>query len=233
MSDLFLRIIKHLLPNAKAWRLVTDKTLRQFFEGLSGVGADVREFIDLVWADIDPQQTRQLELWEEQFGLSNTPLTEQQRRDRVEAAWAEVGGQDPRYIQDTLQAAGFDVYVHEWWEPATNPPVARNPLLVIGTPGSVVYVVGCNETLAFCGEVEAEAGNTANPLGYLLINKTPDRQNEPVPALAAEWPYMFYIGGQTYGTQATVDAARRDEFEALCLKICPTQLWLGVMVTFA
>ena len=34
----FLRVFKHLLPNARAWRITVDKKLRQFFEGLSGVG---------------------------------------------------------------------------------------------------------------------------------------------------------------------------------------------------
>ena len=75
---MFLRIFQHLLPNAKAWRITTDKQLRQFFEGLTGVGSDVRTFIDLVYKDIDPQETRELDAWEVQFGLPNTLTIEQE-----------------------------------------------------------------------------------------------------------------------------------------------------------
>ena len=60
----WLNIYKHLLPRAKAWRLTIEKQLRQFFEGLSTFLADAREFIDLVWLDIFPQQTRELDQWE-------------------------------------------------------------------------------------------------------------------------------------------------------------------------
>ena len=111
-------MITHLLPNARAWRLTITKTLRSFFEGLTYIWTDPREFIDLVWKDIDPATTRELDMWEEQFDLPNRGLTESERRDRLAAAWKASGGQSPRYLQDTLQAAGFEVYIHEWWDPA-------------------------------------------------------------------------------------------------------------------
>ena len=261
----FLRVFKHLLPNARAWRITVDKKLRQFFEGLSGVGGDVKAFFDGVWLDIFPQTTRELDAWETQWGLRDTGLTEQQRRDRLDATWKALGGQDPRYIQDTLQANGFDVYVHEWWEPGTNPPVVRNPLLHIRRgSGLPSFTVECDMPLAQCGEPTAEAGEGVGPTGYPLVNKifitAPDilplcgeelaACGEPdalcgnyfqfrfelreyiVPADPNTWPYFLYIGGETFGDLAQVDPKRRDEFEALCLKICPAQQWLGIIVEF-
>jgi len=117
-----INIFKHLLPNARAWRITIDKTLRRFFEGLTGIGEDVKDFFDLVWSDLNPQLTRELDAWENQFGMLDTGLNEQGRRDRIDGAWKALGGQSPRYIQDTLQAAGFDVYVHEWYEPSVQHP---------------------------------------------------------------------------------------------------------------
>jgi len=104
--SLFFRVIEHLLPSARAWRLSAEKCLKKFFEGFTGLGDDSKLFIDQVWEDIDPQLTRQLDLWDRQFGLPSSGLTEQERRDRLEARWKAKGGQDPRYIQDTLQTAG-------------------------------------------------------------------------------------------------------------------------------
>ncbi len=269
---MFLRVIKHLLPNAKAWRITAEKNLRNFFEGLAPIGDGVKAFYDRVWLEIFPQTTESLDAWDEQFGLRETNITEQERRDRLAATWKAVGGQDPRYIQDTLRANGFDVYVHEWWVPGTEPApgdkqcvTPRSPLTVLRREFTGADLkVDCGEPLAQCGESFAEAGNGANPLGYPLVNKV--FQSQPdlvtlcgeaeaacgeaeaacgnyfkfrevlrdyiVPADPTKWPYFLYIGGENFGTIAQVDPKRRDEFEALCLKICPTQQWLGVLVEY-
>jgi len=269
---IFLRVFKHLLPRARAWRITVDKKLRQFFAGLSGVGKDVKTFFDGVWLDIFPETTGELDAWEQQFGLRSTGLTEAQRRDRLGASWKALGGQDPKYIQDTLQANGFDVYVHEWWEPGTEPApgvhgsaTPRNPLMWLRREFTgVSLLVECGEPNALCGESFAQAGNSLSPAGYPLVNKIyisePDlitlcgepaaEAGEPeaicgnyftfrfrfkeyiVPRDPDKWPYFLYIGGETFGTLAQVDPKRKDEFEALCLKICPAQQWLGILVEY-
>ena len=269
---IFLRVFKHLLPQARAWRLTVDKRLRQLFQGLAGSAADVRVFVDRVWSDLLPQQTRELSEWETQWGLRGVGLNEQQRRDRLAAAWRALGGQDPRYIQDTLQANGFDVYVHEWWEPGSEPALGvqacatpRNPLLYLrrdstGRP----ILVECGELFAECGEPSAEAGNSLSPAGYPLVNRvfptTPGlialageefmlageeeaesgqyegfqigELNYAIPNDAATWPYFLYIGGRDFPELAVIDPKRRQEFEGLCLKICPLQQWIGILVTY-
>lgn len=268
----FLRVFKHLLPNARAWRITVDKKLRRFFEGLSGVGSDVKTFFDEIWLDILPGTTREIDTWEQQFGLRDTGITEQERRDRLAATWRALGGQSPRYIQDTLQANGFDVYVHEWWTPGTEPApgakqcvVPRSPLMYLRREFTKTQVgAECDEPLARCGEDFAQAGNGVEPRGYPLVNKvfraTPDllplcgkptvEAGEPeaicgnyfrfvetlrpytVTSDPTKWPYFLYIGAENINDIARVDPSRRDEFEALCLKICPAQQWLGILVEY-
>jgi len=53
-----------------------------------------------------------------------------------------------------------------------------------------------------------------------------------IPNDPTKWPFFLYIGGENFPDQATVPQARRDEFEDLCLKICPTEQWLGILVTY-
>ena len=261
---MFLRLFKHLLPNAKAWRLTVDKQLRQFFDGLSGLGSDIRLFFDLIYLDLFPETTRDIASWERQFGLANTLTDEQERRDRLAATWQAVGGQSPRYIQDTLRAAGFDVYVHEWWElPVVGSPVARNPLLYLDD-GSGGFTLLMNDGAADTqdGDAESQDGSTGGPTGFPLVNKisesslgsigdgaasmndgAEDAQDGEattdytqkvyiIPTDPTKWPYFLYIGGQTFPDHATVSTSRKNEFETLCLKICPTQQWLGMLITY-
>lgn len=265
-------LYQHVLPLAKAWRTTIDKPLTRFFKGLGDSSQDVRDNFDGVFDDTYPQTTRALSEWEFEFGLPDTGLTEQQRRDRLDAAWKAQGGQSPAYIQETLRANGFDVYVHDWWEPGTEPAVGvkacvtpRNPLLYLRKEFTQVdLLVECGELLAECGELLAECGNSTQPLGYPLVNKVPETvpnvltlcgeafmecgeeeaecgdfdgfsqapKNYIVPNDPTKWPYFLYIGGQTFGDMAQVTPPRKDEFEALCLKICPAHLWLGMLVEY-
>lgn len=268
----FFRVLKHLLPDARAWRLVVDKRLRQLFVGLSGSGDAAKKFYDDVFLDIFPGTTRELPEWERQFGLQASGLSEVARRERLAATWKALGGQSPRYIQDTLRARGFDVYVHQWWVPGTEPEVGvsgaatpRNPLFVIRREfKDAAILVECGEALAACGEDFAEAGNSVNPRGYPLVNKILETVADVIPLCGEEvaacgeevaacgnftqyreevkpyivprdpekWPYFLYIGGENFGDIAQVTPSRKDEFEALCLKICPAQQWLGILVEY-
>ncbi len=270
---MWLSIFKHLLPRGKAWCITTSKNLRRFFDGLSqGIGPTFKSFFDGVWLDIFPSTTRQLEEWEDQWGLIRTGLTEQQRRDRLSATWKALGGQDPQYIQDILQANGFNVYVHEWWVPGTEPTIGSNECAQPRSP--ILYLrreftnstsgVECDEPLALCGEDFALAGNGVEPRGYPLVNRTFRTEQDTIPlcgeeiALAGEdqvlcgnyeqfrtdfqnyivpmdpdkWPYFLYIGAEDINDIAQVDPNRREEFETLCLKICPAQQWLGILVEY-
>ena len=268
----FLNVFKHLLPRAKAWNLTKNKQLRQFFSGLAGTGDGVKSFLDDVWLDIFPETTREISKWEAQFALKSSALTESERRDRLAAAWRAIGGQDPEYIQKTLRDRGFDVYVHEWWEPGTEPTIGvhtcvtpRNPTLYLRREFvDASLLVDCGEALAQCGEAFAEAGNSVDPRGYPLVNKILDSvpditslcgealmeageevascgyyiefiesiREYIVPTDETKWPYFLYIGGENFGTISNIDPSRKNEFEELCLKICPTHLWLGILVEY-
>jgi len=106
----FLRLYQHLLPDGRAWRTTVNKRLRQFFEGLTVIPDGVKESADSVWADLLPETTDKLDEWERQFGLPGSVVEEAPRRERLAATWRSlVGGQSPRYIEDTLRASGFDV----------------------------------------------------------------------------------------------------------------------------
>lgn len=265
---MFLDVFKHLLPKAKAWNITIDKQLRQFFDGLTIIGDLPKTFIDTIYFDLFPQtvnSSRELALWEEQFGLLSNSLTIQERRDRLAAAWQAQGGQSPRYIQDTLQANGFNVFIHEWFEPDTNPPVLREPLDFLRvTTGDPIIIPECGEAVAECGEADAICGNSLELTGFALVNKIQEIDSV-ISSLAGEafmecgesqaicgnfsifefsqkiytipndplkWPFFLYIGAETFPDIETIGLSRQNEFEALLLKICPAQQWLGLLIKY-
>ena len=257
----FFNLFQHLLPRGKAWSIIVDKPLRRLFDGLSVAAREVVKFVDLAYLDVFPDTTRKLDDWERQFNLPNPGLTDQVRRDRLTARWRARGGQSRLYIQETLQAAGFPVWVHEWFSPsdqayrlgntsarAGNILVqlgntrggtvsTRNPQLYVRSDGTVIdYEFELGTTLAELGESDMELGAVDNQVGYLLVNKifnnAGNRVEYAVPSDRTEWPYVMYVGGFTFPNSVTIDPLRREEFEDLLLSIAPGHLWLGVIVVY-
>ena len=230
----FLNQFQHLLPRGRAWSLIVDKPLRRLFVGLSVAAREAVAHIDRAYLDLFPDTTTKLTQWEQQFNLRDPGLTDQERRDRLTATWRAQGGQSVGYIEDTLQAAGFQLYVHEWFDDSGT---ARNPGLVLRDDGDdIEYRFELGTTEAELGDTDVELGSRSNVTGYLLVNKISDndgsRVEYTVPANTNEWPFILYVGGETFPESATIRTNRRDEFEELLLSICPGQQWLGVLVEF-
>lgn len=253
--NLFFRIFQHLLPDALAWRIRQSNTpwfigdgsligqvglligstaggriIDRFFQGLTGAPADAKTFVDNVYSDTIPSKTRQLDDYETQFGLL-TAATEAARRENLATAWASTGGQSPRYLQDRVQEAGFDVFIHEWFEPGGPPYVARDPRLHTNIP--LVGTVQCGEPLAQCGELTAQCnGFLANEVDYIVNSNLVPVAPPPVPSDEAFWPFFLYWGGEIFPARASVPPERRAEFEQLILKLCPAQNWLVTLVDY-
>jgi hypothetical protein len=244
---LFLRVLQHLLPDSTAWRLTIARTLRYFFEGLAGAPADAREFVDLVFEDAFPATARDpngaLSEWEKQYGLTpSSTASEESRRLALAAEWAATGGQSPAYIEGVLQAAGFDVYVYEWWLSGPDPYVPRDPRLYTTTP--LVGTVQCGDPDAYCGNPEAQCNQfLVNDPGYVVNLDLTPRSPPYITSNEARWPYFLYIGGNPDNIEpgdeppddipiANIDASRRDEFQRLVLKLRPAQHWIVLRVSY-
>jgi len=237
--ELFLRIFKHLLPRSRSLKFTqTNKVLRHFFEGLADFCSTIKDNFDLIYLDLFPATTRRLDEWEDQFNLPPSVYLESERRTRLDAAWKATGGQSVGYIQSVLRSSGFDVYVHESFEPGTTNIRNPNPVLQ-GGGVSVVYESRTDVDEIRSGSVPpnvgARVGNFSGIKGFVLTNITGDPTVIPpaIPADSTLWPFFIYIGGATYPEIATIPPARKDEFLTLCLKICPTHLWIGILVQFA
>jgi hypothetical protein len=260
---LFLRILQHLLPRSPTWSLTFNKTLQQFFAGLaapfesSDPEESPRAFADAVFLDAFPSTTRQIPYWLKQFGLESSNDNVQQ----LTAAWQAQGGQSPRYLQDTLQLAGFPLFVHQWWKPgvpAFDPVCAGDTLAEAGEPDALCadrsFTYFARDPRAYTnqpitGSIEAsdlsdqpQASDLPgqpqanafliNEPGYLVNIDLSRNAPPPIPDDEAAFPYFFYLGGETFADHVTVPPGRRAELERLVLKLRPEHLWVVMLVDY-
>lgn len=235
-----------LLPRGRAWHTTLDKPLRKYMDALGDAFSDIRDHLGRAYTDLLPEQTRRLEEWEEQFGLTAGTLTDQERRRRIEAAWLTSDGQGLDVLQDALQSRGFEVFLHNWWVPGTEPapgvtgnPTIRDPAVLLANTQARRARVDAGEALAMAGEPLALAGNSlvsgTPPLGYILANviqSDSGRVEYNIPTDPAEFPHVIYVGGQTFGDYVNIPRSRQAELETLCRKILPGHKWVGMLINY-
>lgn len=224
----FLKIFDLLLPRSSTFSLIIDRTFRKFFSGLAEMPALIRTHIASIINDIFPRLTDRLKDHSNQLGA---PV--ELSRDALISEYGAIGGQAPGYIQQVLRDAGFDVYVHEWWEPGSRPPVARNPFDYIADYQVLVndisriernYLYQFTETEEFCF-VEDNSICFDDYDGYLFIAKQYD-----MPDIEEEYPKYFYVGGQTFPNPAYVPIFHYSELVRLIYKLKPLRLRCVLLV---
>ncbi|AUR98037.1 hypothetical protein NVP1246O_30 [Vibrio phage 1.246.O._10N.261.54.E10] len=252
-----INLWKIALPQSRAFSLIITKAMRLFYAGLS-YPQYYRDLFDTTYKQLDPQATDNLVRWEDQFYLPSSGLTEQQRRDRLEATWKMTGGQSPAYLQSILRGYGFDVYVHDWWMPdentidinmggtesfmgadgvfmggaVTDYPSPWSPVDLLVTP----YYPLVNRTSVTSyapvnmGSDSAFMNGEDSFMGTLI--KTESGDFYPIPANPVKWRGFVYVAGETMPNQATVPLERKAEFEELILSIFPADKWVGVIVEY-
>lgn len=228
---LFLRQLQHLLPRGRAWQItLVTKTLRKYMQGIAAWNESARDFMELAFDDFWSESTRELSEWENQLGL--TPAsTELARRQQISGARKATGGQSPRYLQDVVQAAGFPLYIHDWWYYVGPDRFTRNPRDYTDDP--LIGTTQCGESLAQCGERDAVCnGFLANFTGYIVNIDLTQSAPPPVPFDPLRWPYFVYWSGATFGDVVDIPAERRAELERLLRRICPSHQWIVTRVNY-
>jgi len=233
---IYFRQIQHLLPRTKTWALPFGSTIRKFFNGIAdGLSEPARDFIDGVWAEIFPETTNELVEWEQELGCWGGG-TDAERRLALAAEWQATGGQSPRYLQDIIQAAGFDVYYHGWWDPVGE--VVRDPHDYTESANSgTEQCHGTKDSIQDqCADVDTDDPPRcdfflANTI-YYIVNESLNRMAPPpLPDDEDLYRNFIYFGGEEFGTYALVPEERLIELRRLMLKISPGNMWIVSLVT--
>jgi hypothetical protein len=227
--SVFFRQFQHLLPRAKAWTLTPEKTLRAYFEGLgNGLSQPLKTFVDGVWEQVFPATTDELDEWEQELGCYGSG-SDAQRRLSLAAEWQATGGQSPRYLEDIVQAAGFEVWYHGWWSgAAVRDPTSYTDSAQIGTE----QCWGTQDsTQDQCADSDSDSpprcdAFLVNDVKYMVNLHLNMEAPPPLPTDTDRYRYFIYWCGETFGDDAVVPNERLLELRRLLLRICPAHLWI-------
>jgi hypothetical protein len=217
----FSELSSQLYPTGRAFYMPKNGVMDNFHQAINRsfirLIEDCYSTLDSVFPDNKNFSLEDCELWEYRFGLiSNDALTLEERRSAILRKMSRGRNNKPRqdkyYIENQLQLAGFDVYVHENRFFEGGQWVYKSPSdIVAGSANQVQH------GLDFQHGVGAQHGASDSQLIANSIN--PDET-----FIVSNLWASFFIGGQVLGDSATIPASREVEFRELVLKLKPAHL---------
>jgi len=239
-SKLHSLAIQRRLPTGRAWNGEVMKGV------LNGISSEFNTAEDNATAIADINNilfNDKLEAWQNVLGLIPAGTLTEQNNDVVRKL-RDIGGITAQDIEDSLQAAGFDVYVHLNHFEGTDDQFLLGGASQLGGAAYLTApkVYGIDPRPYLNSSSDFSLGNPGSFLGSAYL-QTPRQSNIVVNSILASedekyrssitdtaaqinWQYIFFIGGQTFGTSTDVDTDREAEFRRLILELKP----LGMMV---
>ena len=251
----WFKVIKGLLPAGQAFKLPFENDLYKFHKAQAEEPNRICDFyVDVRSAGIPTldMPADSLTDWESYLGiLTNSGLTDTQRRERIIGKYYSVGGQGPDYIEDRFQAAGFPVFVYE-----NNPTLgAREYITLSGdflsgdalsgdftdrlNPASLAGILYASPPI-FTNQKDylgSSLGDTNVEMGDFQLgefSKTLIIEVEySIPPDSATVIFFWFLAGPG-GIFDFVDipADRQNDFESLVFQLKPAHTWVIAQVNF-
>jgi hypothetical protein len=222
MLEKIYRLSRKLWPTGRAFRVPFGGTLDKItrvlvlkeFTAVNGS----KSILNSILADNDNFNSDDATDWNIRLGMIvNASLDIEVRRSAIIRKYNHPGNikarQNYRYLERELRLAGFDVYVHEnRFDDGMYGLETRSPAVVSSTTG-VQNQLGMYQL----GQQQLGYNWT-----YLVANKITQIGDIGFD-VGSKKRRTFFIGGETVGSFANVDANREKEFRELILKIKPVQ----------
>jgi len=222
VAEKFLKLTKQLFPTGRAFRLNEESFKERLHKALAESEAraysDAVSILDSAIPDNENFTTQDAEQWEHRLGLiTNNLVSLEDRKAAIERKMNHPGTIKPRqhylYLQAQLQAAGFDVYVHENRFPLGGGAYeTKTPQELSGDSGNVVQH----------GDIQHGDAQTGTGSWDLVANSI-DEDLDLTFNIGSNLKSTFFIGGPYVGDFADVEESRKLEFRQLILRVKPVQ----------
>jgi len=244
------KLTRQLFPTGKAFgnklNGVNEKLFTATDENMSELATDSRGVLDSILPDNDNFTTGDATRWEERLGMiTNTAVSLADRKLAIIRKMNHPGDiparQSRDYLQDRLQAAGFDVYVYE-----NNTGLSFQDILNNGLNASEMGASEMGEseminsetyypewfTNIEMGTAEMGAAQMGGSTFTNLIANSLDLAIDESFDVGANNIRTFVIGGPTFGSTADVLAIRETEFRQLVLRLKPVKSVAGIFINY-
>ena len=225
-----LNLYRDLVPDGRAFRVPFGSTYENFVLALAAEKVTVwdvaNNILDVIYADNPNFSLQDAHQWYVRLGIYDSGSVGLSNMiAAINAKYSRLGSPKYRmnqaFIQEQLQATGFNVNVYEnrFWN-GTNYE-SRAPYMVLGA-SAVKAMHG------FVGHGQAQHGQLSSDNISLCVNYLEEAKDNTF-VIGDNYNNTFFIAGATINAFASVPVARKTEFRQLILSLKQCQ---GVAILF-
>lgn len=223
-----------LYPNGRAFRVPEGGDLRKWHDAVNTEFADLdassMNVLDALLPDNPNFTLADAQEWYRRLGLYDSgsiPLNDMALAITQKMSWPTVTPdmQSLQYIQDQLQAAGFNVYLYknrffdgvDW---------------VTMWPSDVLGIAAGNSELEGFNLGQANLGSTWSDDGITICVDYLEEDKDEIFDFGDNLRSTFYVSSAAIGTFADIPAARKIEFRQLLIKLKAAQMAAFLFVNY-
>ncbi len=223
-------LARQLKPKGRAFRFPkggnADGVLAVTSEAIQTCITSVYSILDTILPDNPNFSEADASIWEKRLGLLQGTDLETRKKAimrKLNSPGQCKGRLSLIYLQGQLQAAGFDVYVHEnKFSDGMGGYVVNNP--GDGTGSYTQHGLGVHGV--------STHGATGFPYNSIVANFDKKELEEPAIFTDSQLRATFFIGGQTFPNFASVPANREREFRKLILTLKGQHLIAYLLINY-
>lgn len=216
------KLTEQLFPDGLAFKVLPDSWRSAVNRGLqeseARAWADINGVLSGLLPDNDSFTISDAQGWERALGITvsqGTTLTDRKMviARRIAHPAGVLNRQSAAYLQNELQASGFNVFVFEnRFDDGMGGLETRSPATVTGTSGAPLQL----------GDDQLSDSQLGDAIFEKCVNFI-DVATDNGFNVGGNLRSTFFVGGTPVGTYANVPTTRRDEFRSLILRLKPAQ----------
>ncbi len=170
-----------------------------------------------------------LSVWEFILDLPGVG-TLQERLDAIVSALINSGSISMFALENALQNAGFDVYVHK----NTSNILFSGEKVTLSMTNNLGGKVGALDVRLTYGSevVDPDIVNSTLCVNFIDETKDETKYRSNITLDERRWEYAFFIGGETKLSFANVEEYRKDIFREIILKTKPCGMWAVLLINY-
>lgn len=214
-QEKIMRLTRQNFPTGRAFKHAPDSDAYKYQNARASVYADMFDdalaVLNAILPDNDGFTAADATRWEQRLGMivQDETVALSSRKSAIEQKYNHPGEilarQSADYLQEQLQAAGFDLYVYE------------NTVPVYPSFYDVSGMVSWQHGQWQHGQMQHGAG-----WGDVIANNLDYTKDAPY-AFRSTLTGTFFVCGPSIGTFANVEEARREELRRLLLQLKPCE----------
>lgn len=241
IKDQLLQLTRQLFPTGRAFRVpygsIKESVEKAYIESEARAYNDGMSILNTILPDNDNFTAEDATRWEERLGLiTNEAVSLEDRKAAIKRKMNHPGDilarQSWDYIQNSLQAAGFNVWVHSNLDGQSPESALILPLNLgeMGDPEMGEIEMGDTQsfysdlfTFSEMDEIEMGAAEMNGvQYGNFCVNYLTQEEDNYF-LIGDNYKCTFFVGGETLGTFANIPMERETEFRQLLLKLKPAK----------